>query len=122
MSFSESITLTLLGMGTFVILMDTLGFYRFKNVLTRMHAATKGSTVGIGMILVGTMVYFEEFHLVLKLVALVFFLFATAPVGAQAIARSAYSDSEYYKDILSKSLEVDALQNHFPQNNKHNES
>lgn len=122
MSFTDSITLTLLGIGTFVLLMDTLGFYRFKNVLSRMHAATKGSTVGIGMILLGTMVYFAEFHVVLKLVALVFFLFVTAPVGAQAIARSAYSDSEYYKDILSKSLNVDALHKYYPQNKKHDES
>ena len=109
MRFLESIALVLLSAGTFVLLMDTLGFYRFKNVLTRMHAATKGSTVGIGLILLGTMVYFAEFHIVLKLVALIFFLFVTAPVGAQAIARSAYSDSEYYKDELRKSLVADTL-------------
>lgn len=115
MSFSESIALTLLGIGTFVLIMDTLGFYRFGNVFARMHAATKGSTVGIGFILVGTMVYFAEFHIVLKLMALIFFLFVTAPVGAQAVARSAYSDTEYYKHVLDKSLVADSLRKHYPQ-------
>lgn len=112
MSFSESIALTFLGLGTFVLIMDTLGFYRFNNVFARMHAATKGSTVGIGFILMGTMVYFAEIHLVLKLIALIFFLFVTAPIGAQAIARAAYTDSEYYKRVIDKSLVSDSLREH----------
>ena len=115
MSITETIALILLGVGTFVLIMDTLGFYRFDNIFARMHAATKGSTVGIGLILVGTMVYFAEFHIVLKLIALIFFLFVTAPVGAQAIARAAYSDTEYYKHVLGKSLVADTLRDHSPQ-------
>lgn len=114
MSLLESIALGLIGLGTFVLLMDTLGFYRFGNVLTRMHAATKGSTVGIGLILLGTMFHFADFHVTLKLIALIFFLFMTAPVGAQAVARATYSSSEYYKDVLKESLVKDELQAHYP--------
>lgn len=102
-----------IGIGTFILLMDSLGFWRFDNVLMRMHAATKGSTLGIGTILVGTMIYFGSLAVVLKLTVLIMFYFLTAPVGAQAIARSAYSAVEVYNELRG-SLQFDDLAKHYP--------
>ncbi|MCI0712136.1 MAG: monovalent cation/H(+) antiporter subunit G, partial [Chloroflexi bacterium] len=113
MNLHAVVTLSLISIGVFTFWMDALGFYRFDNVLMRMHAATKGSTLGIGFVLLGVMVYFGEFTLMLKLVALIFFLFITAPVGAQAIARAAYSADEVYND-LRESLVIDELAEHYP--------
>ena len=113
MTTRETVTLCLIGIGVFTFWMDALGFYRFDNVLMRMHAATKGSTLGIGFVLLGVMVYFGEFTLTLKLVALIFFFFLTAPVGAQAVARAAYSSDEMYND-LRDSLVIDELAEHYP--------
>lgn len=111
MSVRETITLLLAAIGVFVFWMDVLGLYRFDNVLMRMHAATKGSTLGIGFVLLGVMVYFGELTVVLKLMALIIFFFLTAPVGAQAIARAAYASDDVYNE-LEDSLVIDELRTH----------
>ena len=113
MTLRDIITLSLISIGVFTFWMDSLGFYRFDNVLMRMHAATKGSTFGIGFVLLGVTVYFVESTVTLKLVALIIFFFITTPVGAQAIARAAYSADDVYND-LRDSLVIDELSDHYP--------
>jgi multicomponent Na+:H+ antiporter subunit G len=113
MSTRDIITLCLISVGVFTFWMDSLGFYRFDNVLMRMHAATKGSTFGIGFVLLGVTVHFGEFTVVLKLLALIIFFFITTPVGAQAIARAAYSADDVYNDMRD-SFVIDELSEHYP--------
>ena len=76
--------------------------------MVQMHAATKGSTIGLGSILVGTMIHFDEFNIILKLLVLIMTFFLTAPVEAQAIACAAYKADAG----LRGSLFVDDLARH----------
>ena len=48
---------TLLG-GAFFMLVASLGLVRFPDLYTRMHAATKATTFGMGGILVATAIAF----------------------------------------------------------------
>jgi len=108
MDLREVISSFFLLIGMIVFFTDSFGFWRFDNVLMRMHAATKGSTIGLGSILIGVMVHFGEQTIILKLVTLILIFFLTAPVGAQAMARAAYRTNE----ALRSSLTVDDLERH----------
>ena len=41
-----------LALGLFVFFSEVLGFYKFTYVLSRMHAAAMGDTLGIGSVLI----------------------------------------------------------------------
>ena len=74
-----------LGILTFVL--QILGVYRFKYVLNRMHTAAIGDTLGIGISLIGVMI-FSGFHFnTLKIGLVVVFLWCASPVSSHLIAR-----------------------------------
>lgn len=108
MDFQELVSSLFLIIGMTVFITDSVGFWRFTNVLTRMHAATKGSTIGLGSILVGTIIYFGDLTITLKLLTLILIFFLTASVGAQAMARAAYRQSE----TVRGTLHIDDLERH----------
>ncbi len=69
-------------------LVGGIGLLKFNDSMTRMHAPTKVGTMGIGALLVASILYafiFGEgsFHEILIMV----FLFVTAPISANFIAK-----------------------------------
>lgn len=78
--------------GLFFLLVGSIGLLRLKDVYSRMHATTKGSTLGIAGILLAFLLYLRHFEIAsgLKEIILILFFFLTAPVGAHMIARAAY--------------------------------
>ncbi|MEM6941861.1 MAG: monovalent cation/H(+) antiporter subunit G [Pseudomonadota bacterium] len=69
-------------------LVGVIGLLKFNDSMTRMHAPTKVGTIGIGMLLLASMIHahvFAEgsFHEVL----IMSFLFVTAPISAHFIAK-----------------------------------
>ena len=80
--------LVLLGAG--FPLVGSIGLARLPDFFTRLHGPTKATTLGVGAILLGSMLYFgarEELSLQELLVSL--FLFLTAPVSAHLLAKAA---------------------------------
>ena len=74
--------------GSAFVLIGVLGLLRFSGPMTRLHAPTKVGTVGIGMLLLASMLNAAalddpSFHEVLIMA----FLFVTAPVSANFIAK-----------------------------------
>ena len=63
---------------------------RTPDVLTRMHSSTKSVTLGLGLITLGVVLVFRDFAIGVRALAIVIFLFVTAPVAAHMIARAAY--------------------------------
>jgi multicomponent Na+:H+ antiporter subunit G len=88
----EIISLVLVFTGVFFILVAGIGMVRMPDIFLRMSAATKAATLGLGLILVGTAVYFWELNIAARAIATVVFVLLTAPVSAHMIARAAYSD------------------------------
>lgn len=76
--------------GTFFTAVGSIGLIRFPDVLCRMHATTKTTTLGAGTILLAATVKYGHSPIGLKSLLAVAFLFLTAPVGAHMIARAAY--------------------------------
>ena len=67
-----------------------LGIDRLPDVIMRMHASTKASTLGAGLILTATAVHFARIEVVTPAVATIAFLLLTAPVSAHLLAKEAY--------------------------------
>lgn len=80
----------LLLLGSVFILLSAVGILRMPDLYTRMSATTKASTLGIGLVLLGTILYWRDFGIASRAVAIIVFLFLTAPVAAHVIGRAAY--------------------------------
>ena len=86
---SETIASVLILLGSAMTVAAGIGIFRFPDVFTRMHAATKVGTLGSGLILAGVAVHFGDPGIVLRCVLIVIFLLLTAPIGAHMIGRAA---------------------------------
>ena len=68
-------------------LIGSIGLARLPDIFTRLHGPTKCTTLGIGGVLLGSMLYFS-LRQGLSLHELLITLFMTAPVSAYFIARA----------------------------------
>ncbi len=79
-------------LGTFLVLVASVGLVRFPDVFCRMHAAGKAGTMGISLIIVSSVICFagvDNSILVRGLLA-IFFQFLTTPTATHLLARSSY--------------------------------
>lgn len=77
--------------GALFMVIAALGLVRLPDLFCRMQAAAKSGTAGAGLLLLGTAVYFEDAQVATRALAVVAFLFLTAPVAAHLLARAGYS-------------------------------
>lgn len=70
-------------------LLAAVGVNRFGDVYARMHAATKSTTLGLLLVLVGTALHLPAGD-ALKLLLAALLLFLTAPIGAHLVGRSVH--------------------------------
>ncbi|MEC1614319.1 monovalent cation/H(+) antiporter subunit G [Bacillus mojavensis] len=80
-------------MGALICLVASFGTLRLPDMYTRSHAASKGSTLGVNMILLGVFffLWFITGEISAKILLGIFFIFITSPVGGHLICRAAYS-------------------------------
>lgn len=77
--------------GAFFTLVGSIGLYKLPDFYMRLHGPTKATTLGVGAILIASMLYFSfsteatSLHEILVTV----FLFITAPVSAHLMAKAA---------------------------------
>jgi len=77
-------------LGAGFALIGSIGLARLPDFYTRLHGPTKATTLGLGALLIASMIYFSsrgEVSLHELLVTL--FLFMTAPVSAHLLAKAA---------------------------------
>jgi multicomponent Na+:H+ antiporter subunit G len=84
------LVILLAGSGLFFMLIAAVGLIRMPDLFTRMHAATKASTLGISGIALAVIVYFADFTVATRALLIILFFFLTAPVGAHSLGRAAY--------------------------------
>jgi multicomponent K+:H+ antiporter subunit G len=81
------VTLSLL-IGSVFVLVGVIGLLKFNDPMTRLHAPTKVGTVGIGMLLVASMVHsFDLGEPSTHELLIMALLFVTAPISANFIAK-----------------------------------
>lgn len=101
--------------GLFITLSGIIGFYKFKFILNRMHAAALIDTLGLLFIALGLVVakgFFNENGNVdmtsVKIILVVVFLWMTSPISSHIISKLIYlTDSNTDKE----SVEIDVDEN-----------
>jgi CPA2 family monovalent cation:H+ antiporter-2 len=87
---NELLSSALLVIGASFALLAGAGVVRMPDLFTRMQAATKASTLGIGSIVLAVAIHFGELGITTRALTVIIFVFLTAPVAAHMIARAAY--------------------------------
>lgn len=77
-------------LGTLFLIFAALGVARFPDFYTRLHAAGKGDTLGLTLVLLGLMASAGLTLVSLKLAFIVFFVFLFNPTATHALARGAW--------------------------------
>lgn len=81
----------LLVLGSAVMLLAGVGVVRMPDLFSRMQAATKASSLGVGCMVLAGAVYFGNLGAAARAILVIAFIFLTAPVAAHLIARAAYA-------------------------------
>lgn len=76
--------------GSILALLAAIGVVRMPDLFTRMQAAAKASTMGLGCLLIGTAIELGDSASVARAISIAAFVMLTSPVAAHVIARAAY--------------------------------
>ena len=110
-TFITILSVLLIVAGIFFFLGAAVGLLRFPAFYARMHAAGKGDTLSSLLVILGFAVYqlhdFDNFSedwltllLILKLLAVVLFIFLTSPTATSALMDAGWEDN--VKPIISE--------------------
>ena len=123
-TFITILSVLLIVAGIFFFLGAAVGLLRFPDFYARMHAAGKGDTLSSLLVILGFAVYqlhdFDNFSedwltllLILKLLAVVLFIFLTSPTATSALMDAGWEDD--VKPVISEGrsnhLEDDCCKN-----------
>jgi multicomponent Na+:H+ antiporter subunit G len=87
---SDVLTIALLVTGTVFALLAAIAAVRMPDLYTRMHGATKSSTLGVGCTVLASAVGLGTIETTTVAILIIGFLFLTAPVAAHMIGRAAH--------------------------------
>ncbi|MDP2296543.1 MAG: Na+/H+ antiporter subunit G [Pseudolabrys sp.] len=88
--------------GSVFLFVGSFGLFKLPDTMRRLHAPTKATTLGIGALLIASMLYFALLRQApgIHEILITLFLFLTAPVVAQMIAKAhVFRDKETRKSL-----------------------
>lgn len=102
-AFVEAAVAALIVIGGVFMLVGSFGLAKLPDTMRRLHAPTKATTLGTGSLLVASMLYFVVLHGASGIheLLITLFLFLTAPVTANMIAKAHIFRSEQVRQTLS---------------------
>lgn len=88
---AEAVTAVLVLVGASFALIGSIGLARLPDLFTRLHGPTKATTLGVGSVVLASLVHFSTAlgTLSLRELAISLFLFITAPISAHLVAQAA---------------------------------
>ena len=94
--------------GAFFMFVSGVGIVRMPDLYMRMSATTKSATIGVSCMLLSAAFYFaDDLSSAARILAIIVFLFLTAPVAAHMIGRAGYySGSELWEHTGKDELEI----------------
>ena len=102
---TQVIVLVLILFGALLCLTAAIGLLRFRDVPTRLHAATKPQVLGFIVICIAVALALGSWQVAAFLLPVVLIQLATAPLSAHMVGRQAYRNGT----IDERSLVVDEL-------------
>jgi multicomponent Na+:H+ antiporter subunit G len=76
--------------GAVFMLIAAVGVVRMPDLLMRLHCSTKSATLGVSCVMLGAALHFAEVSVWARALAVITFIFVTAPVAAHVLGRAAY--------------------------------
>jgi multicomponent K+:H+ antiporter subunit G len=89
MTLLEVVVSIALLVGVFFTVVGSIGLLRFPDFMSRLHAPTKASTLGLSAILLASLLHFGASRPSLHEPLVILFLFMTAPASAWLLAKAA---------------------------------
>lgn len=81
---------TIATFGALFVLLAAIGIVRMPDTYLRISVTTKAATLGVGLVLLSTTVFFSNADVTSQAFVIILFLFLTAPVSAHLIGRASY--------------------------------
>ncbi len=77
-------------LGALFALIGSFGIVKLPDLMTRLHAPTKATTLGLGSLLLASLMYFYQLDGVFSIneLLILLFLFLTAPISAHFIGKA----------------------------------
>ncbi|MFT6431800.1 MAG: multicomponent K+:H+ antiporter subunit G [Halopseudomonas sp.] len=87
----EWIVAGLIVIGSLFALIGSIGLWKLPDFFMRLHGPTKATTLGVGALVIGSLIYFtaRDEGISLHELLITLFLFMTAPVSAYMLAKAA---------------------------------
>ncbi|MBB3157515.1 multicomponent Na+:H+ antiporter subunit G [Microbacterium proteolyticum] len=106
----DILALVLVLIGAVLCLIATIGLLRWRDVPTRLHAATKPQVLGVLLIVIAVELSLRSWEALAFGIPIVLIQFATAPLAAHMVGRAAYrnrttDEANLYVDELRHSTE-----------------
>ena len=81
----------LLVFGAALVLVGSIGLVKLPDFYTRLHAPTKATTLGMGSLLIASLIFtsYATGNLHVQQLLITLFLFITAPIAAHMLAKTA---------------------------------
>ncbi|WP_295784965.1 monovalent cation/H(+) antiporter subunit G [uncultured Microbacterium sp.] len=102
----DTVALVLVLIGAVLCLTATIGLLRWRDVPTRLHAATKPQVLGVLVIVLAVALSARAWEVVAFGIPIVLIQFATAPLAAHMVGRAAYRN----RTTDEEGLFIDELQ------------
>lgn len=107
----DTFALVLILVGALLCLTAAIGLLRFRDVPTRLHAATKPQVLGLIVICIAIALSLRSWAVLAFIVPIVLMQLATAPLSAHMVGRQAYRNgtldrTALYTDELRASKET----------------
>ncbi len=86
--------------GSALVLIAAIGMVRFPDLLSRLHAATKPQVLGIILMMNGLALSLASWQVGWKVMPVIIFQLATAPVAAHMVGRAGYRTNKIRYDLM----------------------
>lgn len=83
----ESLSHLLALLGSLCFLIASIGLYRMPDAFSRVHAATKASSLGVILLAASATSYFRTLETLILAILIIFLIFLTAPLACHCISR-----------------------------------
>jgi multicomponent Na+:H+ antiporter subunit G len=90
--------------GAFFMFLAGVFILRVPDLFLRISSTAKAGTLGANLTLIGSAIYFNEFSIYTRAIAIIVFLLITAPVATHMIGRAAYFDGIPYGKVQSRMI------------------
>ncbi|GAB3651948.1 monovalent cation/H(+) antiporter subunit G [Echinicola sediminis] len=90
MGIKEIFSVVFILMGVVFMLLAAIGLVRFPDFYIRNSASTKAAILGLGLILLGTGLYYNQLVIFVELMAIFLFIFLISPLTSHIVARAAF--------------------------------